>query len=409
MSNLNNLALQLVQILNQHTNDGGPQGILPANHSESANKLLLEQYSNYFLPYLSRTGNESLLNNLCNQQNVTLEQLLAAYSTGAGFPINTLLNFEQNGARKLLPQGSDQQNQVVSKQNLDPASYNSALKSTQLLLNLQQSQTPILGLHSPMDVSRSQPTNSSSQQVIPLNLLNSNGMNNWAESTLSSLLDKPDMLMNLMRLGAASIMASYYGQTQNPNGTNILQQNSPFLYNMALSPKQVETPCINAMSPLEMSTSSSLAYTPVKSPPTDPIEHQTSIFATNNTNQQFSDELIFYNFLEQSRKLSYDIKTQGSEKKNTTTNKNNNSSIRKSCAGRPRLDRSDWCCSLCRCIETAQWRYLRNTLENNPNNICHRGKILVCNACYLRVSKENKIRQKVNTFQMDGNVKLDET
>ncbi|OII73733.1 uncharacterized protein cubi_03531 [Cryptosporidium ubiquitum] len=403
MSNLNNLALQLVQILNQHSSDGGPQSAVSSNQTDTANKFLLEHYNNYFLPYISRIGNEPILSNTCNQNSTSIDQLLVSYPNN-GLTINSIMNYDQSGNLNSPSQSVDQE-QLNLKQNLDSSAYNSGIKSKQLLLTLQN-QTPLIGLQStPMEVSRAQISNSSPQQVIPLNILNNN-LNNWAESALSSLLDKPDMLMNLMRLGAASIMASYYGQTQNPTGVNIFQQSSPLIYNMSLSPKQTETPCINNIGPIEMN-SSTMAFTPVKSPSTEKTEHQTPVF-TPNASQQFSDELVFYNFLEQSRKLSCDIKNQN-EKKNLSTNKSNGQTIRKSCAGRPRLDRSDWCCSLCRCIETAQWRYLRNTIENNQNNICHRGKILVCNACYLRVSKENKIRQKINTFKLEGNVKIDDT
>ncbi|KAK9170993.1 hypothetical protein CmeUKMEL1_14530 [Cryptosporidium meleagridis] len=404
MSNLNNLALQLVQILNQHNSDGGPQNAVSSNQTDTANKFLLEHYNNFFLPYISRTGNEPILSNPCSQNSTPIDQLLASYPNNTGTSIGSILNYDQCGNLKSPSQSADQE-QLNLKQNLDPLTYNSAVKSTQLLLTLQN-QTPLIGLqNAPIEVSRPQVSSSSTQQVAPPNMLNNN-LNNWAESALSTLLDKPDMLMNLMRLGAASIMASYYGQTHNPTGVNILQQSSPFIYNMSLSPKQAETPCVNNVSPIEMNNSS-MAFTPVKSPSTEKIEHQTPVF-TPNASQQFSDELVFYNFLEQSRKLSCDIKNQN-EKKNLSTNKSNGQPIRKSCAGRPRLDRSDWCCSLCRCIETAQWRYLRNTLENNQNNICHRGKILVCNACYLRVSKENKIRQKINTYKLEGNIKIDNT
>lgn len=404
MSNLNNLTLQLVQILNQHSSDGGPQSAVPSNQTDTTNKFLLEHYNNYFLPYISRTGNESILSNPCSQNSASIDQLLASYPNSNGLPINSIMNYDQCGNLKSPSQSVDQE-QLNLKQNLDSSTCNSGIKSTQLLLTLQN-QTPLIGLQStPIEVPRPHISSSSPQQVIPLSVINNN-LNNWAESALSSLLDKPDMLMNLMRLGAASIMASYYGQTQNPTGVNILQQGSPLIYNMSLSPKQTETPCISNISPID-TNSSTMGFTPVKSPSAEKIEHQTPVF-TPNASQQFSDELVFYNFLEQSRKLSCDIKSQ-SEKKNLSTNKSNGQPIRKSCAGRPRLDRSDWCCSLCRCIETAQWRYLRNTLENNQNNICHRGKILVCNACYLRVSKENKIRQRINTFKLEGNVKIDDT
>ncbi|KAF7456490.1 GATA zinc finger domain-containing protein [Cryptosporidium felis] len=406
MSNLNNIALQLVQILNQHTSDGGPQGLLQANQNDPTSKLLLEQYNNYLLSYLSRPGGEQILNNLSNQASTSIDQTFATYQNNATLPINSNLVFDQTEDRKAIAPCINQ-DQMVSKQSVDATSFNPVMKPTQILLALQQNQSPLVGLQAaPLDATRSQVSNSSPQQVVPLNVLNPTNLNGWAETALSSLLDKPDMLMNLMRLGAASIMASYYGQAHTPTAANVLQQGSPFIYNMGLSPKQTETPCISSANPLEMSTSS-MAYTPVKSP-SEVMEHQTPVF-TPNTCQQFSDELVFYNFLEQSRKLSSDIKSQNNEKKNTSTNKSNGSSIRKSCAGRPRLDRSDWCCSLCRCIETAQWRYLRNNMENNQNNICHRGKILVCNACYLRVSKENKIRQKINTYQIEGNVKLDDT
>ncbi|KAK6590624.1 hypothetical protein RS030_142091 [Cryptosporidium xiaoi] len=406
MSNLNNLALQLAQILNQNSNDGGLQGTIQTFNNESINKLLLEQYNSYLLPYLSRVGNEPLINSVYNQLNIPFEQLLSAYSTSTGFPYNMFLNVDQNNTKKLLSQTTEQKEQPLTKQNAEPNCLNSTIKPNQLLMNLQQNQLPFLGLHPPIDISRTQ-TTSPPQQIAPLNVFNSNNLNNWAESTLSSLLDKPEMLMNLMRLGAASIMASYYGQCQNPNGANIMNQNSPFFYNMALSPKQMETPSIGNMSPLEASTSS-VTFTPIKSSPDATEGNSTAVFSQANSNQQFSDELIFYNFLEQSKKLSCDIKGRN-EKKNTSTNKSANSSIRKSCAGRPRLDRSDWCCSLCRCVETAQWRYLRNTLDNNQSNVFHRGKILVCNACYLRVSKENKVRQKINAFQIDRNSKIDES
>lgn len=401
MSNLNNLALQLVQILNQHSNDGGPQSVVPSAQSDTTHKLLLEHYNNYFLPYISRAGGDNTLINTSSQNSASADQLLAYYMRNAGMPINSMMSYEQCGSLKPPSQPIDQE-QLNSKQNIDQTAYNSAMKPTQVLLTLQN-QTPLIGIqNTPLEVSGPQISN---PQVIPLNVLNHN-LNNWAESALSSLLDKPEMLMNLMRLGAASIMSSYYGQTQNPTGVNFLQQSSPFIYNMSLSPKQAETPCINGISSIDMNNST-MAFTPVKSPSTEKTEHQTPVF-TPSTSQQFSDEQVFYNFLEQSRKLSCDIKNQNG-KKNLSTNKNNGQSIRKSCAGRPRLDRSDWCCSLCRCIETAQWRYLRNNLENNQNNICHRGKILVCNACYLRVSKENKIRQKINTYKLEGNVKIDDT
>ncbi|KAJ1614920.1 hypothetical protein OIY81_134 [Cryptosporidium canis] len=401
MSNLNNLALQLVQILNQNNSDGGPQSVVPSNQTETANKLLLEHYNNYILPYISRAGGDHTLNNNCNQSSTPVDQLLASYPSNPGMQINSVMNYDQCGNLKSPSQSLDQE-QLNQKQNIDPTTYNSAMKSTQVLLNLQN-QAPLIGLqNTPLEVSRPPISNT---QVMPLNVLNNN-LNNWAESALSTLLDKPEMLMNLMRLGAASIMSSYYGQTQSPTGVNFLQQSSPFVYNMSPSPKQTEAPCINGIGPIDMNNPA-MAFTPVKSPSTEKIEHQTPVF-TPSTSQQFSDELVFYNFLEQSRKLSCDIKSQN-EKKNLPTNKTNGQSIRKSCAGRPRLDRSDWCCSLCRCIETAQWRYLRNTLENNQNNICHRGKILVCNACYLRVSKENKIRQKINTYRLEGNVKIDDT
>ncbi|KAJ1612354.1 hypothetical protein OJ253_616 [Cryptosporidium canis] len=401
MSNLNNLALQLVQILNQNNSDGGPQSVVPSNQTETANKLLLEHYNNYLLPYISRVGGDHTLNNNCNQSSTSVDQLLSSYPSNPGLQINSVMNYDQCGNLKSPSQSLDQE-QLNQKQNIDPTTYNSAMKSTQVLLNLQN-QAPLIGLqNTPLEVSRPSISNS---QVMPLNVLNNN-LNNWAESALSTLLDKPEMLMNLMRLGAASIMSSYYGQTQSPTGVNFLQQSSPFVYNMSPSPKQTEVPCINGIGPIDMNNPA-MAFTPVKSPSTEKIEHQTPVF-TPSMSQQFSDELVFYNFLEQSRKLSCDIKSQN-EKKNLPTNKSNGQSIRKSCAGRPRLDRSDWCCSLCRCIETAQWRYLRNTLDNNQNNICHRGKILVCNACYLRVSKENKIRQKINTYRLEGNVKIDDT
>ncbi|KAL7068943.1 hypothetical protein ACR3K2_06530 [Cryptosporidium serpentis] len=385
MSIVNNIALQLAQILNQQHHDSTMKGMIPVNTADNNNNSLLEQYTNLFPPYFSRVASEPILGNLCNQPSIVnsmTEQILAAYGGNSTFSVNTLTPYERNNSTPVsLAITTSETSNIVSPTNKSHEGVNSPVQSG------------VANIHTNPEVK--------TQQAVPLNMINATNMNNWVETTLSSLLDKPDILMNLMRLGAASIMASYYGQNQAPASTTCPLLHQSYMNNLLLS--HSHSPC-HVATPAEMSTSSSLAYTPIKSPIIESTENQSPIFASSTTNQQCSDELIFYNFLEQSRKLSCDMKGQ-CDKKVTATNKVN-SSIRKSCAGRPRLDRSDWCCSLCRCIETAQWRYLRNTVEGNSTG--HRGKVLVCNACYLRVSKENKIRQKVTTFQSNESIKLDE-